>query len=500
MVKLEVRVVQRDLLDSRHHGPLEADASGKYDFSEELLLRDRVQDVVALYLADAIDFEGGDVLAIFPIDFRALRWQELGECLREDFERTAPVLTTRNLLDRPYLRGGSGRINVQPSGSVSFVDCFRPPETHRKRHSIEFRVSESPFPDLVPDESLAMARRRKPVEIARATIRAVTTLDILCVHVPFCGQEANPRSCREKGPRYIRLPSRPFTPISRGPSYGSYSLQAYPEFDGSSRRRWATRASTPTDDSRRSHRRNHWRPRVVCDVGDVRHDDDAHRSRRDRLDGSCPLLRPDPRHDGRDDAALGVADGARLSRDDAPRGRAADETRGCSRDRRVRRPLLCRVGRVRGRRSPGPRGPRPHGLDADGSRPLPPRRGPGCRGTLAGHTVKGSVSDPLHRADGFRPASLAQWPSRRDAHGLPACPVLHRLLLAVHARPLRRGLDEPRLDGRIVRRDFRRKGRPSSPTRFAGHRDRPRRVRRGPSLRHRRLDVIPTPGERPAST
>jgi hypothetical protein len=53
---------------------------------------------------------------------------------------------------------------------------------------------------------------------------------------------------------------------------------------------------------------------------------------------------------------------------------------------------------------------------------------------------------------------LARGPARRAAHGVRARAVLRRLPLGTDDRPLQRGCDEPRLDGRDRQRDLRREG------------------------------------------
>src|SRR5207253_447648 len=68
-------------------------------------------------------------------------------------------------------------------------------------------------------------------------------------------------------------------------------------------------------------------------------------------------------------------------------------------------------------------------------------------GPLASHPNEGSLPDSLYVADVLRLASLAIRSVRRGPHGLSSFPLLHRLLLALHARPLRVGIDEPPLDG-----------------------------------------------------
>src|SRR5437667_235950 len=80
-------------------------------------------------------------------------------------------------------------------------------------------------------------------------------------------------------------------------------------------------------------------------------------------------------------------------------------------------------------------------------------------------------------SDLVRHAALAVRPNRRNPHGPSPLPVLRRMLLALHARPLHLRVDEPPLDGRDLGRDLCGEARGPDPSPVPSDRRPPRRFR-----------------------
>src|SRR6267143_6750966 len=195
--------------------------------------------------------------------------------------------------------------------------------------------------------------------------------------------------------------------------------------------------------------------RMVRDMGLLRPHDDAHGPVDDRFYESRLVLRIDQRDDGRDDAAVGVAHGHRIPRPHPAGTRPPGEARRSLGDRRVRRAILPRMGILRSRGAVHLDDLGADRIHADGAGPASIRRNPARRGSVAGHADERSVPRALRFPDGLRDATLAQRSDRCDADGLPSFPVLHRLLLALHARPVHLRIDEPAVDGRPIGRHLR---------------------------------------------
>src|SRR5438876_8786776 len=193
MVELEVRVVQDQPLDPSYRVPPAVDSRWEHAFPHVLLPGHRVLDVIALHLADAVDFEGGDVFPVLPIDLRALRWQGLREGLRENLPHPTAVLPARDLLQGVHLRVRRRRIDVEPGGSSSLVDGLRPPKREGELHAVELRVPELPVANLVSYKRFAVPLVRISVEITRAAVRAIAALDVFRLKTPFRGHDVSPR-------------------------------------------------------------------------------------------------------------------------------------------------------------------------------------------------------------------------------------------------------------------------------------------------------------------
>src|SRR5438309_700225 len=254
VVELEIRVVQDQLLDAGHDGPPEVDSRWEHDLPHELLPGHLVLDVIALHLADAVDFEGGDVFPVLPIDLRALRWQGLREGLRENLPHPTAVLPARDLLQGVHLRVRRRRIDVEPGGSSSLVDGLRPPKREGELHAVELRVPELPVADLVSDKRFAVPLVRISVEITRTAVRALAALDVFRLKTPFRGHDLSPRRSPASAEAYLMyflpLPSR-----DRNGNVNSYPhaqsrapwprrcLPRFPTCYGASRFRWPPRSA-----------------------------------------------------------------------------------------------------------------------------------------------------------------------------------------------------------------------------------------------------------------
>src|SRR5205809_976644 len=452
VVHLEIRVVKGQLLDPGDDGPPPVESGGQQDFANELLAGDRVHDVVALDLAHAVHLERGDVISVLPIDLRPLRREDLGEGSGENLEDAPAVLAARDSFDRLDLRVCRGGIDVDAGGAVAFMDGLRPPEGRGELDPVQLRVPELPVANLVTDERLTVALVRVTVEIAGTAVVAVTTLDVFRFHVPLCRQSL--ASVFEPGiPPTIY--NRIFSAGRVRLEMSSYFGHCYRDSDGGRRPRHPPKSAAPSHNSRGPRGRGPRRRRMVCHLDLVRSRDGGDGARDVRVDGPRPLLRAHRRDDGCDDAAVRAPDGPCIPWPDAPGERAAQQTRGRPGNRRLRRPLLPRLGVLRSRGVGRPDGIGPHRIHARGPHPAHFGRDVVRRRPVAGHANEGDLPLPLHFADGLRAAVLAERSHRRDADGIPPLALLHRLLLAVHARPVHLGLDEPPLDGRYFRRDLR---------------------------------------------
>src|SRR5207245_821064 len=244
----------------------------------------------------------------------------------------------------------------------------------------------------------------------------------------------------------------PEVPISRVRTF--ISTPAFTTADGGGGSRRADGAPAARHDSRCGGRGSRRRRGLVRDV-DVRRFPHGSDGPVDHyVDGPRPVFRASPGHDGRDDAAVGHADDPRVPRPHAARGGADREACGRARNLCFRLRILPRMGCVRGRRVvciDGAGDPRTVG----GGRGAYPRRNARRRRCVASDPDEGGMPETLHLPHGVRHAPLAIRSGRRMEAGASAFAIPRRRRLACHARLVRRGLDEPRVDGRSVDCDSR---------------------------------------------
>src|SRR5438445_1095223 len=271
------------------------------------------------------------------------------------------------------------------------------------------------------------------------------------------------------------------------------STPAFTTADGGGGSRRADGAPAAHHDSRCGRGCSRRRCRVVRDVDIRRFPHGAGGAVDHYVDGPRPVFRTSPGHDGRDDAAVGHADDPRVPRPHAARGGADREACGRARNLCFRWRILPRMGCVRGRRVvciDGAGDPR----TVDGGRGAYPRRNARRRRCVASDPDEGGMPETLHLPHGVRHAPLAIRSGRRMEDGASAFAVLRRVLLALHDRLVRRGLDEPRMDGRSVDCDSRGEARGENGVLVADDRARPPRAwsPRGPRSRPRAVNRIGT--------
>src|SRR5439155_7870911 len=164
---------------------LPRDAPWNDDLAVHGVAGDGVPDVGARDLSDPIHGELAVVPVEPPRDLRRLRGERPRPRLREDLEHASANLPRVEVLHRLPLGGGRAGVDVQPPDTIPVVDRLRPVDTLGERDPVELRPANRALRDVEPEERFAVPLRRERVEVARAAVVAIATLNVLRGEVPF---------------------------------------------------------------------------------------------------------------------------------------------------------------------------------------------------------------------------------------------------------------------------------------------------------------------------